>query len=315
MDSALASLLNLGSSFLNTGVVPGRSGNRHPSIAPYETFAAADRDIALAGGNDAIFERLCGVLGRPELATDPRFATNAERVGHRDALGAELEAAFAGDTAEAWAERLNAAGVPAGPVNDVGEAFALAERLGLEPVAELDGVRTARSPLRLGDDARRCRGCARRASASTTTSCAPGSAGLRRQRLADRLREHEAHVLLDDLELRDVRRCRARGRTATSRWTSSSGALAPEVIPTVSTPSSHSSSTCASLSIRCDVGAVLARDLDEAVRVRGVARADHEHEVALRRELLDGGLAVRRGVTDVVGARPDDVREALAQRA
>jgi crotonobetainyl-CoA:carnitine CoA-transferase CaiB-like acyl-CoA transferase len=149
IDSALASLLNLGSSFLNTGAVPGRSGNRHPSIAPYETFAAADRDLALAGGNDAIFERLCGVLGRPELAADPRFATNAQRVGHREQLGAELEAAFAGDTAEAWAERLNAAGVPAGPVNDVGEAFRLAERLGLEPVTELDGVRTARSPLRL----------------------------------------------------------------------------------------------------------------------------------------------------------------------
>ena len=157
MDSALASLLNLGSSFLNTGVVPGRSGNRHPSIAPYETFAAADRDIALAGGNDVIFERLCGVLGRPELAHDPRFATNADRVGNREALGAELEAAFAGDTAEAWAERLNAAGVPAGPVNDVGEAFALAERLGLEPVAELDGVRTARSPLRLSETPARSR--------------------------------------------------------------------------------------------------------------------------------------------------------------
>ncbi len=151
MDSALASLLNLGSSFLNTGVVPGRSGNRHPSIAPYETFAAADRDIALAGGNDVIFQRLCGVLGRPELATDPRFVTNAERVGNREALGAELEAAFAGDTADAWAERLNAAGVPAGPVNDVGEAFALAERLGLEPVADVGGVRTTRSPLRLSD--------------------------------------------------------------------------------------------------------------------------------------------------------------------
>ena len=151
MDSALASLLNLGSSFLNTGDVPGRSGNRHPSIAPYETFATADRDIALAGGNDVIFERLCGVLGRPELASDPRFATNAARVGDREALGAELEAAFAGDTAESWAERLNAAGVPAGPVNDVAEAFALAERLGLEPVADVDGVRTARSPLRLGE--------------------------------------------------------------------------------------------------------------------------------------------------------------------
>ncbi len=149
MDSALASLLNLGSSFLNAGSVPTRSGNRHPSIAPYETFRAADRELALAGGNDAIFERLCGVLERPGLAADPRFRTNAERVAHRDELAAELEAAFATDTADAWAERLNGAGVPAGPVNDVAEAFALAERLGLEPVLELDGVRTTRSPLRL----------------------------------------------------------------------------------------------------------------------------------------------------------------------
>ena len=149
MESALAALLNLGSSFLNTGAVPARSGNAHPSIAPYETFRAADRDLALAGGNDAIFERLCAVLERPDLAADPRFAANADRVAHRDALRGELERVFAGDSAEAWAQRLNAAGVPAGPVNDVAEAYALAERLGLEPVVDLDGVRTARSPLRM----------------------------------------------------------------------------------------------------------------------------------------------------------------------
>jgi crotonobetainyl-CoA:carnitine CoA-transferase CaiB-like acyl-CoA transferase len=150
LDSGLAALLNLGSSFLNTGAVPGRSGNRHPSIAPYETFAAADRDLALAGGNDAIFARLCDVLDRPDLAADARFATNEARVAHREALAAELEAAFAARPAADWAERLNAAGVPAGPVNDVGEAYAFAEALGVEPVLELpDGVRAARSPLRL----------------------------------------------------------------------------------------------------------------------------------------------------------------------
>ncbi len=150
MDTGLAALLGLASSFLNTGEVPHRSGNRHPSIAPYETFAAADGDLAIAGGNDAIFGRLCAELGRPELARDPRFTTNAARVEHRDALAAELEAALAPRPAAEWAERLNAAGVPAGPVNDVGEAFALAEALGIEPVLELDGVRTTRSPLRLG---------------------------------------------------------------------------------------------------------------------------------------------------------------------
>jgi crotonobetainyl-CoA:carnitine CoA-transferase CaiB-like acyl-CoA transferase len=149
IESALASLLNLGSSFLNTGEVPARMGTQHPSIAPYETFRTADREIALAGGNDAIFGRLCAVLGRPELASDPRFATNAARVEHREQLADELESAFAAGSAAAWSERLNAAGVPAGPVNDVGEAYAFAERLGLDPVAELEGVRTARSPLRM----------------------------------------------------------------------------------------------------------------------------------------------------------------------
>jgi crotonobetainyl-CoA:carnitine CoA-transferase CaiB-like acyl-CoA transferase len=151
LDSGLAALLNLGSSFLNTGAVPGRSGNRHPSIAPYETFAAADRDLALAGGNDAIFRRLCAVLERDDLAGDERFATNEARVAHRADLRRELESAFAASTAEAWAERLNAAGVPAGPVNDVAEAYTFAERIGTDPVLELPGgVRAARSPLRLG---------------------------------------------------------------------------------------------------------------------------------------------------------------------
>ena len=95
MDSALASLLNQASAHLNAGAVPGRMGNRHPSIAPYETFAAADGDFAVAVGNDTIFGRLCAVVGRPELAGDERFATNAARMEHRDELAAELEAAFA----------------------------------------------------------------------------------------------------------------------------------------------------------------------------------------------------------------------------
>ena len=140
MDSALVALVNQASAFLNEGVSPTRMGNRHPSIAPYETFG----DIAVACGNDAMFVRLCGVIGREDLAD--RFPTNVERLEHRDEISAALEAAFAeeGD----WVARLNAAGVPAGPINDVPAAFAFAERLGLDPVWELDGVRTVRSPLR-----------------------------------------------------------------------------------------------------------------------------------------------------------------------
>ena len=140
MDSALVSLLNQASAFLNEGVSPRRMGNRHPSIAPYETYG----DIAVACGNDAMFARLCELIDRPDLAE--RFPTNNERLAHRDEISAALEAAFA--EGSGWVDRLNAAGIPAGPINDVPAAFAFAERLGLEPVWELDGVRSVRSPLR-----------------------------------------------------------------------------------------------------------------------------------------------------------------------
>src|SRR3954453_6394089 len=133
MDAALASLLNQASAHLNAGAVPGRMGNRYPSIAPYETFAAADGDFAVAVGNDAIFARLCAVIGRSELAGDERFATNAARMEHRDELAAELEAAFATGPADDWVVRLGEAGVPAGPINDVAQAFSFAAGLGLGP--------------------------------------------------------------------------------------------------------------------------------------------------------------------------------------
>jgi crotonobetainyl-CoA:carnitine CoA-transferase CaiB-like acyl-CoA transferase len=150
IDTALAGLLNQASAFINTGDVPGRLGNRHPSIAPYETFAAADGEFAVAVGNDAIFARLCATIDRPELAGDERFATNAARRAHLEELGAELEAAFATAPAAEWAQRLNDAGVPAGPINDIGAAFAFATALGLDPVDETEGVRTVRPPVRLG---------------------------------------------------------------------------------------------------------------------------------------------------------------------
>jgi len=149
MDSALAALLNQASGYLNAGVVPGRLGNRHPSITPYETYRAADGDFAVACGNDALFRRLCGAIGRDELPGDERFESNEARLEHRDELTAELEAAFADAPAEEWVARLGAAGVPAGPINDVGAAFAFAAELGLEPAVEVDGVRTVRSPMTL----------------------------------------------------------------------------------------------------------------------------------------------------------------------
>jgi crotonobetainyl-CoA:carnitine CoA-transferase CaiB-like acyl-CoA transferase len=149
LGSALASLVNQASSYLCTGRPPRAMGNRHPSITPYETLATADRPLVVAVGNDGQFARLCRVLGVPEAAADPRFATNAARVVNRDALAATLEAALAARPAAEWVAALGEAGVACGLVNDVGEAFALAERLGLEPVADAGGVPQVADPIML----------------------------------------------------------------------------------------------------------------------------------------------------------------------
>jgi crotonobetainyl-CoA:carnitine CoA-transferase CaiB-like acyl-CoA transferase len=149
MDAALASLLNQGSAWVLGGVVPGRRGNRHPSITPYETFECADRQLALAVGNDRLFARLCEAVGLPELPADPRFATNSARVEHADELAGRLEAVLRTRPAAEWVQALRAASVPAGPINDVAEAFALAESLGMEPVREAGGYPLPAPPLRL----------------------------------------------------------------------------------------------------------------------------------------------------------------------
>jgi len=149
LSSLLSALVNQSSGYVAGGVVPGIMGNRHPSIAPYETVAAADRPLVLAVGNDRQFRALCSVIGRPELADDVRFATNPDRVRHRADLVTELTGALAARSAADWVDALSAAGVPCGPINDLAEAVQLAERLGLEPVVTVDGVPTVADPLTL----------------------------------------------------------------------------------------------------------------------------------------------------------------------
>src|SRR5215210_4435242 len=149
MDAALTSLLNQASAWVAGGVAGTRRGNRHPSIVPYETFDAADRPLAVAVGNDRIFARLCEALGLPELASDERFATNAARVEHRDELSRLLGEAIEREPAEHWFAALRDAAVPAGPINGIDEAFALADELGMEPTEERDGVPLVRPPLRV----------------------------------------------------------------------------------------------------------------------------------------------------------------------
>lgn len=137
LTSLLSALVNQSGGYVQAGVVPGILGNAHPSIVPYESYPTADRDLVLAVGNDAQFTRLCAELARPELADDPRFATNPSRVAHRHALNAALADALSARGADDWTERLTRAGVPCGPINDVARAVQLAEELGLAPVVEI----------------------------------------------------------------------------------------------------------------------------------------------------------------------------------
>lgn len=153
-SALLASLVNQGSAFTIAGVVPTRMGNRHPSIAPYELFPTADGELVLAVGGDRQFEQLCEAIGAPELAADPCFATNPARVENREELAARLRAGLAAKSAAEWAAELTERRVPAGVVNDIGGAFALAERIGLEPTVKIprgDGgsVELARNPIKL----------------------------------------------------------------------------------------------------------------------------------------------------------------------
>ncbi|MGN6743600.1 MAG: CaiB/BaiF CoA transferase family protein [Amnibacterium sp.] len=150
LSSLLAGLTNVAAATLTTGADPVRMGNAHASIAPYETFEAADRTIAIAVGNDRQFAALARVVGRPELASDARFADNPARVRNREALHAVLERRLRSRPARAWQDALTAARVPAGVVNTVSEAFALAERLGLGMVAGTAGSGAqAADPIRL----------------------------------------------------------------------------------------------------------------------------------------------------------------------
>lgn len=124
LDCQVAWLANEGENHLVSGMAPKRRGNAHANIVPYQVFAAADGHMILAVGNDGQFAKFCAVAGARALATDDRFHTNAARVANRNALIPELARMIAAQPRAWWLERLEAAGVPAGPVNTLPEAFA-----------------------------------------------------------------------------------------------------------------------------------------------------------------------------------------------
>lgn len=137
LSSLLGGLANQASAYLSTGVAPTRLGNRHPSIAPYETLRCGDGLLAVACGNTAQFVRLCLAVGLAGLADDPRFATNADRVEHRAELARALEAGLTRHGARHWMDVLTEADVPVGVVGDLGDAIRRAEELGLRPTLDL----------------------------------------------------------------------------------------------------------------------------------------------------------------------------------
>jgi crotonobetainyl-CoA:carnitine CoA-transferase CaiB-like acyl-CoA transferase len=148
LHAALALLANQSTGYLASGDVPVALGNVHPSIEPFATYRARDGELMICAGNDAQFRRLCDVLG---MAHDARFATNELRVRNRDDLRAALEAALAARSRADWAAELAVAGVPAGPVQAIDEAFSLADTLRLAVVDETDGVRTVAFPAQLSE--------------------------------------------------------------------------------------------------------------------------------------------------------------------
>lgn len=123
LDVQVATLANQALNYLVGGVVPSRLGNAHPNITPYERLRTADGYVILAVGNDDQFARFCEVAGRPELADEERFATNASRVAHRDELIPLVAELMESQSSAWWLERLETVGVPCGPINDIGQVF------------------------------------------------------------------------------------------------------------------------------------------------------------------------------------------------
>lgn len=134
LDCAVAAQVNVAQAYLTSGTVPPRQGNAHLQIVPYQLFATADSWLVLAVGNDGQWQRFCAAAGRPDLAADPRFATNPLRVENRDALVPQVEALLRARTTRQWEELLVEAGVPHAPVWDYAELFA-------DPQAAARGLR------------------------------------------------------------------------------------------------------------------------------------------------------------------------------
>jgi crotonobetainyl-CoA:carnitine CoA-transferase CaiB-like acyl-CoA transferase len=154
LDVCVASLVNVASNYLVGGKVAKRLGNAHPNIVPYQSFRAADQEMAIAVGNDRQFRRLAEVMGKPELAEDGRFATNRDRLSRRKELTEALQRVFETRPAREWMELLQGAGIPCAPIQSIDQVFGHPQVRAREMVVEMphpsaEKVRLVGSPLKL----------------------------------------------------------------------------------------------------------------------------------------------------------------------
>jgi crotonobetainyl-CoA:carnitine CoA-transferase CaiB-like acyl-CoA transferase len=147
LDSQIALLAYQNTNYFATGVPPKRIGNLHPNIVPYQPFRASDGELILACGNDNLYRKFCQAAGCPELAGDPRFATNGKRVENRAELTRLLSEVFKKRSKREWLEVLEAAGVPNGPINDVAQVFEEPQVKARGVRIELDHAAAGRLPL------------------------------------------------------------------------------------------------------------------------------------------------------------------------
>lgn len=149
LDTQIAMLANQASNFLVSGNDPPRQGNTHPNLVPYQPFEASDRPLVIAVGNDRQFAKLAELAGHPEWSSDPRFATNAARVANRAEMVRLLGQAIAKESATYWFEKLELAGIPAGPINRVSEALADVQAQHRQMVRTIAGMPMVGSPVRI----------------------------------------------------------------------------------------------------------------------------------------------------------------------
>ena len=151
-DTQLAVLANQVSNALVSGKDPPRQGNTHPNIVPYQPFAAADKPLIVAVGNDRQFARLAEICGHPEWASDVRFATNAARLSNRAEMVRLISECIRKKPADEWFEKLEAAGIPAGPINTISQALADIQARHRQMVRTMAGLPVMGSPVRIDGD-------------------------------------------------------------------------------------------------------------------------------------------------------------------